>query len=44
MFTKPRKIGGGQYGVYDTVIDWDAVWVAIGWLFIALVVLKACSG
>ena len=44
MFTKKKKIGGGQYGVYKDVVDWDAVW---GWVVmggIALFLLAMCSG
>lgn len=44
MFTKQTKVGGGQYGVYKTVIDWDAVWGAVAMVAIAAVMLKACGG
>jgi len=44
MFTKSVKVGGGQYGVYKTVIDWETVGLAVFWGFIVLVLLKACGG
>jgi len=44
MFTKKKKIGGGQYGVYKTVIDWDALgsWLIVGG--VAVFLLAMCSG
>lgn len=44
MFTKRTKVGGGNYGVYKTVTDWEAVGVAIFWGLVALFLLKACGG
>jgi len=44
MFTKKVKVGGGQYGVYKDVIDWETVGLVTFWGLVALFLLKACGG
>jgi len=43
MFTKSKKVGSGQYGVYKRVIDWDAIiaWLVVGG--IAVLLLSTCA-
>ena len=44
MFTKDKTVGRGRYEVKKKVINWDAVIIAIGFAFIAIVLLGSCSG
>lgn len=41
--TKHKKIGGGTYGVYKKVFDWEVLFGWIFFIFVVLVLLGSCA-